>query len=348
MERERIKRVNWIFLLTLGMMLLPSFLPFHYIIKNSLQNVLVSQSMIAIPGILYLILSRQRYTEAVRLKKMSLSNIVLVILFAILISPVMTFVNALSMLYSTNVTTSTMTSITSSVPLLVSLFAIAVVPAFIEESMYRGVFYNEYRKVNPIGAIFLSAFLFGILHGNLNQFTYAFFMGIVFALMIEATDSILSTMILHFLTNGTSVVILYAYPKLLSYFQTVYDNAVSSGDLNLAAQVESMLGTTTFDMNELMDQATSAVTDTLGSVLATYGLTALVSGILAFFVYRTIAKNTDRWDYIKNIFLHNRPDGEPPVLTAEGNKKHPSLITIPLAIAILYLIVNMVLAEFIM
>ncbi len=347
MERQRIKRVNWIFLLTLGMMILPSFLPLQNIIKNSLQNVLLSQSMIAIPGIIYLIISRQRYTEAVRLKKMGLSNIVLVILFAILISPVMTFVNALSMLYSTNVTTSTMTNITSSVPLLVSLLAIAVLPAVVEESMYRGVFYNEYRKVNPIGAIFLSAFLFGILHGNLNQFTYAFFMGIIFALMIEATDSILSTMILHFITNGTSVVILYVYPKLLSYFQTVYDNAVSSGDVNLAAQIESMLGTTTFDMNELMEEATTAVSATLGSVLVTYGMAALVGGILAFLVYRTIAKNTNRWDYVKNIFLHNRPDGEQEFHVEEGRKKRPSLITVPLACAILYLVVNMILAEMI-
>ena len=39
---------------------------------------------------------------------------------------------------------------------------------------------------------------------NFNQMPYAIFLGIIMVLLVEATDSILSSMFLHFLINGFS------------------------------------------------------------------------------------------------------------------------------------------------
>jgi len=191
------------------------------------------------------------------------------------------------MLFVTNNTAGFMENILGNNGFIISLLLIAFVPCVLEETVYRGIFYNEYRKVSPIKGIILSAFLFGIMHMNFNQFSYAFAMGIIFALLIEATDSILSTMIVHFLINGTSVLIMYLYPKLVQIFEKVY-------------------GPSYFNSSETLDSIQASLPLDFSSVILTYGLPAIVGTILAFIVYRAIAKNSGRWDFIKGIF---RKDG---------------------------------------
>ena len=50
-------------------------------------------------------------------------------------------------------------------------------------------------------AIFGSAFLFGLFHGNFGQFFYAFAVGAVFAYVALRTGGIRYTVALHFLVN---------------------------------------------------------------------------------------------------------------------------------------------------
>lgn len=284
---DRIKSVNRVFLATVIISIAGSVLnEFVYGITGSTVLILLlSQLMLIIPSAVYLYNHKINVQKAIRFHKIKLSNIVLIVIFAYLISPLMSLISALSMLVVKNDTADFMNSITSNNPFLVSLFLIAFIPCILEESVYRGIFFNEYSKVNPLKAIFLSGFLFGIIHGNLNQFSYAFAMGIVFALLIEATDSILATMIVHFFINGSSVVVLYLYPKVFRMLETLY-------------------GSEQFNADELIKQVTSASTSdlTLGYVIQSYGLSALVCSILAFIVFRTIAKNTGRWDHVVGIF----------------------------------------------
>ena len=63
-------------------------------------------------------------------------------------------------------------------------------------------------------AILLTGFLFGCMHMNLNQFIYAFALGIYLAFLVEATGSIFSSMIAHFTLNATSVVMSFLLPIL--------------------------------------------------------------------------------------------------------------------------------------
>ena len=102
---------------------------------------------------------------------------------------------------------------------------VAVIPSLFEESVYRGIFYNEYRKESPLKAILLSGFLFGIIHLNFNQFAYAFAMGIIFALIIGYRFN-LSTMIIHLIINGNSILTLYLYPKLIELLDKAYGSSL--------------------------------------------------------------------------------------------------------------------------
>lgn len=329
---QRIKRVNWVFAATVGISIITSFIPISTFVHNSAVLLLISQLILVFPAIIYIVTEKVPYQEAVRFRRIRPTNIFLLILFTILIMPLMSLVNAISMLFVENKITNTMTNITEQNSFVIALMITALIPCIFEESVYRGVLYNEYRKMKPVSAIFLSAFLFGILHGNLNQFSYAFVMGIVFALVIEATDSILSTMIIHFLINGSSVLTLAFYPKLLSFLESVYNRAVESNNTNVINMVTEFMGGTDFTMDALMKNSQQALTSmSIGDVLRSYGPMALISTGLALLVYRTIAVNADRWQYIKEM-IH-------------AEKKEQHLITLPLAIAILICIVLMILSE---
>ncbi len=346
---NRVKSVNRVFLATVLISILGSFINTWILayMDNYFLVLLVSQIILIIPSLVYLITRKVNIVQAIRLHKIKISNVILIVIFSYLITPLMNLINAISMLYVQNDTTNFMNNIVTNNGLLLSLIMVALIPCIFEESVYRGIFYNEYSKVNPLKAIFLSGFLFGIIHGNINQFSYAFAMGIVFALLIEATDSILSTMIVHFFINGTSVLVMAVYPKLFKLLETLY-------------------GPEQYNAEKLIESINSGLTDNmdLGYVIQSYGLMAVIATVLAFIVFRTIAKNSGRWEHVKGIFTKNSAKGKDGNLqtesyinyTQEGDislwdnsyevpVKKVRLITVSLIVAIVICVTLMVINE---
>lgn len=88
---------------------------------------------------------------------------------------------------------------------LISVLSVAVAPALIEEFLFRGVIMGSLLKFGKPLAIFTSAFLFGLVHGNLIQIPFAFMVGLVLGAMVVETDSIWTGIIIHFLNNFISV-----------------------------------------------------------------------------------------------------------------------------------------------
>lgn len=278
---DQVKSVNRVFLATSMISVLGIFInSFVYGFTHNYASIMIlSQLIIALPSASYLIMNKINVLKAIRFNPINIGNVILLILFSYLITPLMGFINLLSTRVVSNGTEQIMSEITTSNSLLTSLILIAFVPCIMEEVVYRGIFYNEYRKLNVVKGIFLSGFLFGVIHGNFNQFSYAFVMGIVFALLIEATDSILSTMIVHFFINGTSVFGMYLLPKLYKIMESIYGEEYSETAANVTSNYEIDL-----------------------SLMVSYGIYAAVATGLAFIVFRTIAKRSGRWEYIKNIF----------------------------------------------
>jgi membrane protease YdiL (CAAX protease family) len=331
---NRVRTINFVFFATVLLSLVGHFI--NQWIYNYTDNyfiiLLVSQIILVLPSAIYLALSKNSIGKAIRFNKIKGSNVILIIIFSYLISPLMTLINAISMLFVENDTVGVMENIVSNNGFIISLFVIAFIPCILEETVYRGIFYNEYRKISPIKGILLSAFLFGIMHMNFNQFSYAFVMGMVFALLIEATDSILSTMIVHFFINGNSVLIMYLYPKMMELFEKVY----GPGYFNSSESIEAIQASIQMDLN---------------LVLRTYAFPALIGSVLAFIVYRAIAKNSGRWGFIKGIFkkdenielssFQDTVENNPPY---EQKKR---LITVSLLIGILVCLILMISSEII-
>jgi sodium transport system permease protein len=88
------------------------------------------------------------------------------------------------------------------------LLAMAAVPAIFEELAFRGFMLSGLRsETKDWTAIFITAAFFGITHGILQQSLNAGIIGVLLGYVAVRTNSIIPTMIIHFLHNGLVVVL---------------------------------------------------------------------------------------------------------------------------------------------
>lgn len=88
--------------------------------------------------------------------------------------------------------------------LFLELLMTAVLPAVFEEITHRGLIFAGYRETGW-KVVVISALLFALMHQNVRQTGYTFFDGLVLALLVYYTGSILPAMFVHFMNNAVSV-----------------------------------------------------------------------------------------------------------------------------------------------
>jgi membrane protease YdiL (CAAX protease family) len=164
-------------------------------------RIVMAQLVLVLPGLCWMLYQKVDFKEMFSFRTVSSENLKMAVLVLILSYPSIMMLNLISMLFVQNAMSSVISSLTSLGPGAM-LFVMAVMPAFDEEFLCRGILYHAYRPVSKAGGVVLSALIFGLLHLNFNQMPYAFYIGIVFALMVEATGSIYTSMVMHFLLNG--------------------------------------------------------------------------------------------------------------------------------------------------
>lgn len=83
--------------------------------------------------------------------------------------------------------------------------ATAIVAPIVEEVIFRGLIFTNLRRAMPRWpAILLSAAVFGVCHGEFIWFCYAFFLGVILALLAEMTRSTLPGMLFHVTFNAAN------------------------------------------------------------------------------------------------------------------------------------------------
>ncbi|MBQ8798571.1 MAG: CPBP family intramembrane metalloprotease [Lachnospiraceae bacterium] len=176
---------------------------------NAMVQQFLIEVFLALPGVYYLLQRRLPFREALGISKLDALQWLLLIPFAFCIETIGEFVNLLSQLFATNVVGEHMMELILAYPLPLTLLVIAVMPALCEEFIFRGILYQGYKKCSVSGAVILTAVLFGLMHMNMNQLSYAVVIGILFAAVNEVTGSILPSMLLHLYINGKSTLLLY-------------------------------------------------------------------------------------------------------------------------------------------
>ena len=94
-------------------------------------------------------------------------------------------------------------------PLILSLVVFAVVPAVVEEFVFRGVILGAYSKVDVKAGIVISSLFFALLHFSFGSVMYGFFFGLLFAVIRLSTGNLIYTIIMHCLFNTINVLMSY-------------------------------------------------------------------------------------------------------------------------------------------
>lgn len=89
---------------------------------------------------------------------------------------------------------------------IVMFAAMAVAPAIFEEFSFRCCALGALKKYGKGFAVFSVSVIFGLIHGNVIQFVFAFLVGLILAYITVQTDNVIIAMIIHFINNSRSVV----------------------------------------------------------------------------------------------------------------------------------------------
>lgn len=111
------------------------------------------------------------------------------------------------------------------------IFTVSVVPAVVEEFAFRVVVLGSLRRFSDSFAIFASALLFGLVHGNLIQIPFAFLVGLVFAYITVITGSVIPAMFIHFLNNFNSCVMVLVSNNCSTLTQLLVSYAIMAAVL---------------------------------------------------------------------------------------------------------------------
>lgn len=281
------KRVGVSFLLTiLAEFLFLAGMIIYYIAGGTGElsitaNLIAAQLMNIIPLFFVILVGRGKdrsekiFRDVLGFRRIKVSTALMTILYTILIMPLSTLANAISMLFVDN-TVNEIAGDVLNVPFIVMFSIMAVFGPFCEELVFRGAFFRGFRKSgNIFGAVIMSALLFAIMHMNFNQAAYAILLGIMMALAVEATGSTTTSFVMHFVFNGQSVCLMYLSDML---------------DPELLVEEMGMTYTT----------------QEMALVIAIYLLLAVVCTSIAFCVVTWMAANEGKQNFLRTVWASRK------------------------------------------
>lgn len=183
--------------------------------------------------------------KAVKLsKKVNIFGILIAVAIALalvfLTSPIISLIDFL-LLKINFVKDNTLPIALNSVPMLIlGIVILAVLPAVVEEVIFRGMVTSgliNSVKTNKgkVLAIVFSALIFAGIHLSLQQFVYPLIVGLVLGFVFLITKNLLYTMIIHFVSNCVVVVNSYlTYGQEMENSFTVTNGFAAFGFLVLA------------------------------------------------------------------------------------------------------------------
>ncbi len=125
---------------------------------------------------------------------------------------------------------------------LLAILLVAVLPAICEELIFRGVVLQGLRKnFSDVTAILLSALMFALMHGSLEQLVYPFIMGAILGWICLRTGSIWGSAIVHFINNALVVILAYCDVNILNFVNVWWFYLLAIGLLILTGVIIFLL-----------------------------------------------------------------------------------------------------------
>lgn len=248
------------------------------------QQCILSELLMLIPAFIFVAINKINIPACLPYRRLRWQDALLSLLIGYMLVPVVLFINVVTSLFATNYLQESSVEFTS-YPYSVQVILIAVLPALVEEFIFRGLIYHSYRKNGLVGACLFSAVAFGVMHMNLNQFFYAFVIGLFFARMVEVTGSMWSSVLAHFAFNTYSITVT----------QLLKMAGVDIVEMSNAAQSAS-------DTVSLAGGAAAQMAVQLISWLIQVAVFGMIAALFIFLVHLLInhmAKKNGRYEYIR-------------------------------------------------
>jgi len=219
---------------------------------SGLVRMILGEIILMLPFLLYLYCGKDLFVKYLNIRKTRPVTYLYALLFVIVLLPEIALLNSITMLFETNVTVTAIGStISGNVSAIAIIAVVSLLPGILEELAYRGLMYSALKSTGRfVPVVFLSAFLFGLSHGNLNQFFYAFFIGIVFCYLVEASGTTLTSIMGHLVINaigaiGSIAALLEAEKAAATQaIQTELGNATQLNSSSADAQVAQVMAET--------------------------------------------------------------------------------------------------------
>ena len=89
------------------------------------------------------------------------------------------------------------------------LIVVAVIPAFMEEILFRGIILNNAEEeLGTVRVVLISGFCFSLYHGSVEQTVYQFIIGCLFGLLAVRSRSLGPVIVTHFINNALIIIML--------------------------------------------------------------------------------------------------------------------------------------------
>lgn len=210
------------------------------------RTFILQLAIIGLPPLLYLLYKRADISSVVRLNRIKAKEAFLVVGMAIFGYGVVIFINYIWMWAISHIgppIPQPTPPADSGGQYLAALLSIAIMPALVEEFLFRGVILRGYEAMGRKASVIMSGLLFALLHMNLASLPSIIFLGITISYIVQRSDSILSGIIYHFMNNTIAVTLVYISNTILSNMDDV-QSAVPEGlgDMSIEVFLAGLMG----------------------------------------------------------------------------------------------------------
>ena len=155
---------------------------------------------------------------------------------------------------------------------------VAILPAILEELLFRKVMLDGAKKHGTIFAMVFTAIMFGVIHMNIPQAINAMLIGILFAYITIKSKSIVPAMLLHLINNGTQVL-----------FMVNESNAMAINIINYVYIAVAVIGALVILVNMSKDKKIFALDNVIKtdidkkSIISNYYMIILILFVIVMF-----------------------------------------------------------------
>ena len=176
-------------------------------------------------------------------------------------------------------------------PTFITILSSVVLAPIVEEYTFRYFAFNKLRKYGDKAAILITSLLFGLFHGNFEQFIYAAAIGLVFGYVVSKTGCVWYSIGLHMLVNLCGGIVPLIVEQINNSYVTLLFTIVS--------YVMILIGIIMFALNM------KKVHLELGSELVKYPVkTALCNpGMLVFIIFSFMLMLFSLISQISSVFF---------------------------------------------